>query len=155
AARQERSHIFHTLTQFADPTTNRSRFEIVLYLNLVETGPANDPERAFIAIEAEIDRFRLEHPRLSVRTVRGVYHGGVPTIGMIRADMWNAIGIDLLRRGRARDVLVLSADADTIGLSPGFLDKLIGSFERTGTEVITARWKWQLVPEQSRLVNRI
>ncbi|MDB5162317.1 MAG: hypothetical protein JWM52_825 [Candidatus Saccharibacteria bacterium] len=149
AGHQEYENIFHTLEQFAQQDMSPRKYEIVLYLNMPGKGGENDAElteRLYLTLN-EIDRFRQQYPNVVVRTATTTYRIGEPTIGAIRAELWNALTYDLIQRGRQDDVLVISSDADIVTLNSVYLSDMTSTFQNQKVDIVAAQLRWQPVPD--------
>ena len=122
-------------------------FEVYVYINAPAEDPAQDEllESGLSRSVGEIKRSQSRYSRLSVRYMVGIYRGAGPTMGLIRADLWDAIAFDLHTRGRQRDILVIGNDVDTVRMSRGYVSSLIDVFSR-GPYVVTTPVHWERVP---------
>jgi len=157
ASHQEHESIFGTLEHYASQTLSTNAFEIVLHLNYTDNGEdGNEKAAKHAQTYAEVERFRQQHPDIAVRTISSVYRGNT-SIGLIRADMWNTIALDMQRRGRTERIPIISNDCDTTAMHRAYLQRLSDEFEATGSSLITTRLKWQLVPELglTAMANRV
>ena len=149
AGHQEYKNIFHTLEQFAHQDMSPEKFEIALYLNLPGKEGEKDEELVSALRQTldEIERFRTVYPDVVVRTATTTYRIGEPTIGAIRAELWNALAYDLVERGRKEDVLVISSDADIVTLNKPYLSDMAATFQNEGVDIVAAQLRWQPVPD--------
>jgi hypothetical protein len=155
AGHQEHGNIYRTLTQFGKQDMDPSQYEINLSVNLPvteEESDISDDEVARLAASLrntidEIKRFQNEHPHVPVRYYTQAYQGAAPIIGKIRSDLWAATALDLQRRGLDHDVLVISADADTVSLNSQYLSEMAKTFETTGADLVAAKLLWQMAPD--------
>lgn len=159
AGHQEYGNIFHTLEQFATLDLPHDKFEIFLDLNL----PGRDTDEDFSLADSlnltlnELERFKSEYPDVVVRHFANVYRGAPPLIGDIRADLWNTVGYDLFKRGREKDIMVVSSDADIIRLNKPYLSDMAKTFNSSDADIVTAKLRWQQIPglPYTALANRI
>ncbi len=159
AGHQEYNNIYHSLEQFAKQKFGHSRFEIHLLVNLPGKEGEND-KSLFDSLKlttSEIDRFKKDHPDVKIRGVVTTYRGDPPTIGAIRADLWNNVAYDMKQRGRDQDIMVISSDADIVSLSPNYLTNMVSTFEHTDADIVAAELRWQPAPglPYNSLTNRI
>lgn len=151
AGHQEYDNIYHSLVQFSNQSMQPELYEIVLYVNIPGGANRHGPDIARLSKDSsktiqEIERFKKEHPHITVRHFVNTYYGDLPGIGAIRSDLWDVVSYDLLNRGRSDDILVVSADADILHLSRDYLSEMHRQFTETEADVVAARLKWQQVP---------
>lgn len=159
AADQERANIFATLEQYSSQDLPIQQFEIILHMNFFTDGSMNDQAKArdSALTLAEIQRFKEAHPSVVVRTMLTIYEDDKPTVGQIRAEMWNTIALDLHKRGRNEDILIISNDADTTKLHRSYMSRLCEEFKVSEADIVTAGLRWQMAPNLAHdsLTNRI
>ncbi len=159
AGHQEHGNIYHSLEQFAHQTLDLKKFEVCLYLNM----PGREGEKDDYLLDnlkltqAEINRFKQDYPDIQVRSFSTTYRGDPPTIGAIRADLWTTIALDMKKRGRQDDIMVISGDADIVSLNNTYLTSMVGTFQETEADVVAADLRWQPAPglPYNSMVNRI
>ncbi len=159
AAHQENKSIYRSLVEYSDQDLKPEQFEIILALN----SPIMGGEQADAATpriqetKAEIRRFKRDHPEISLRGYGLEYFFMNATMGRIRGDLWNLIGYDLLQRGRDRDVLVISGDADTEAANRVYLSDMVDTWHRTHADVVVASLQWASIPglPSNAIANRM
>ena len=128
AAHQESSNIYHTLKSFSKQTRDPKEFEILLFVN--------SPERAWEEkredIEKtmnEIKKAQKEFPHLQIRVAQAFFPQDQVRIGNIRKICTD---LALLRQKQVeikRDLILVSNDADNLGISEEYINAYIEYFE--------------------------
>ncbi len=142
AGHQESKNIYRTLETYTSQTDMKgqpldpSLFEIVLFVNNPEThaktGALLDSEETL----AEIQRFKKDNPKLNIR----VFHRKLPNdeiengknvIGKVRRILADAVLMRQMARGRkAPELIVVTNDADTLGISPRYVSNFLDKFDK-------------------------
>lgn len=129
AGHQESANIYRTLESYTGQTANRNLFEIITFVNR----PSKDRNGAPVpddGTRAEIDRFKRDHPEMPVRVMEAEMPGDNPQIGQIRKYANDATLIRHHARGRsADDLIMISNDADSVGIVPEYIQSFIDKFD--------------------------
>lgn len=131
AGHQEADNIYHTLEAYLDQTMARDRFELVLYVNNPETKVDGSPLNSDATL-AEIERFKAEHPELPVRVFHETLARSDAKIGKIRKTLVDSVLLrhkDRLDAGSAKELTIVSNDADAVRVNPAYLETMFGKLK--------------------------
>lgn len=78
----------------------------------------------------ELHATRATYPHVPIRFMIGAYIGMEPTIGMVRSELWDAILIDQLMRGRKDPLPVIGNDIDGKYINKAYLPGFVEDFGR-------------------------
>src|SRR5919202_1221493 len=125
AAGQEVATLRNTLLQYAKQDADPSTWAIMLYINSTDMGD-NRITKADIEQTYQIAReFAQAYPHLTVRITGTTYMDEAPTIGHIRADMWDLALYDVYKHGLTHNNLIgISHDADSEWMSPDYIRRM-------------------------------
>lgn len=124
-AYNEGSRIRQTLEQYVKQNIDPKMFEIVVFATPVEDD----------STPAEIERFKLEHPELSVVFAAKPWDDGEPaTVGNGRKYAADIAMARLLARDLAnQDTVLVANDADTLNIEEDYLNKILAEFDANKT----------------------
>ncbi len=124
-AYNEGSRIRQTLEQYTKQNIDPSSFEIVIFATPVE----ND------STPAEIERFKVEHPEISVVFAAKPWEDGEPaTVGNGRKYAADIAMARLLERGsKERDTILVTNDADTLHIEEDYLSSILSELNDNKT----------------------
>lgn len=129
AGHQEGKNIYKTLSNYLNQTADKESFEIVLFVNHPDRDREGNPVSPDTSI-SEIQRFKKNHPELSVRMMYSVIPFENAKIGNIRKILNDAVlKRSLERGGDMNDVIIVSNDADNKGVVPEYVSNYIDKFE--------------------------
>lgn len=144
AAGQE-GQLKKTLQRLSEQDFPHDAFEIFAYPNVSSEDGEQDEVLRIDILECNrvIEEFKAEHPTLRINFCATNYSNGKPTIGMIRGDIYNMVGYDLLRRGRTADILFVNCDADLEDMITTYLKQLVDIFKDDHVDIIGGALRWQ------------
>ncbi len=128
AGHQETSNVYATIRSFANQKGDLNQFEVLLLVN----APARFQETKHVEIEktrAEIERAKQDFPNLRVATAYAVLPDDQVRIANIRKIVTDLALLRGQRAGVARDLILLSNDADNQGVSEGYIESYVSYFE--------------------------
>lgn len=129
AGHQEGANIYQTLNNFTSQKIDKSKFEIVLFVNrpdIDKNGNKIEPDSTM----DEIRRFKNDFPDMQVRVVERVIKSKDARIGYIRKMMNDAVLLRQNDRGKdAPEFFMVSNDADNKGVAPEYIDNFISKFD--------------------------
>lgn len=130
AGHQEGKNIYETLKNYTYQTMDRKQFEIVLLVN----HPDRDKQGKEVTPDEtiqEIERFKKEFPDMPVRMMYYVVPQKDAQIGHIRKLLTDAVLERHMARGnKAKDLIMVSNDADNKGVAPEYFDGFVNNFDR-------------------------
>lgn len=129
AGHQEGKNIYQSLENYTYQTADKGVFEIVLLVNAPIVDKQGKPIN-FDETPAEIERFRKDHPEMDIRVITTRLKPEEANIGFIRKLLTDATLIRQYRRGeKAKDLIMVSNDADNKGVSQYYVDNFIKKFD--------------------------
>ncbi len=139
-AHKEETNIRNTLEQYLNQkdlqgnVLDPNLYEVVVYDNY-PAGVSPDNTRE------EVIKFKAEHPEMNIVFVQKEYPTKQP-MGRIRRDLSNFVFSRLSTRpANAKDVILISNDADAEKISPTYLATAIGRFDsQPFTDAIAGKW---------------
>lgn len=133
AGHQEGKNIYEALKNYNYQTADRDNFEIVLLVNAPKVN-AEGQEVVMDETRSEIERFKRDYPEVNLRVMDVRLDLEDAKIGYIRRLLTDAT---LMRQGQrqsgARDLILVSNDADNKGVNPRYVENFINKFETNPT----------------------
>jgi|GEM_PF-1713939 len=124
-AYNEGSRIRQTLEQYVKQDVGLNSFEIVVFATPVE----ND------TTPSEIERFKIEHPEVSVVFASQPWEEGEPaTVGNGRKYGADIALARILESGKAQDTILVTNDADTLHIDDDYLSTVLAELDSNGSE---------------------
>ena len=127
AAVEEADYIYTALSSFTNQTAEPDSFEIVLFLNCVNSDSSN------VALEktfSEIARFRENHPEIQLHAFYRELPKTIATIGYIRKLLNDSVLYRHFKReGELGEHILVRADADTRAVNPRFVESYSELFD--------------------------
>lgn len=143
------SQVYQTLTQYTTQTDpagtllDPKQTEIVI-LNRTATLPiieGQEPTPFVDTMKTEIDRFRTDHPELSVVYLTKEYPDDA-TIGLQKRDLSNTILQRMAARGETNgDASIINAFVESNALSPTYLSTISTTLENPMTDMVNGSFK--------------
>ena len=144
AGHQKSANIFRTLSCFTNQTLPREEFEIVLHVNRPDVGKGalstEDMASAMKKTLKEIVRFKKENPDMPVRVIEAVLPNEEAKIGIIRKQLTDTVLMRHQARKNGQDYVIVSADADTKGISPKFLEAHLKTLQKKEASLGMVDW---------------
>jgi len=130
AGHQEEKNIYRTLENYTKQTVDDDEFEIVLFVNNPDKDQKGNPYSSDKTL-AEIDRFKKDYPQIKLRSMHEVLvNKDQQNIGTIRKLLNDAVLVRQLARGKdVKDLIMVSNDADNLGIAPEYIRNFIKRFD--------------------------
>lgn len=143
AAHEEGEHVIDTLKAFKNQTESSHLYELALFLNCPAECTPEEAEKAAI-LSKMVDSYMQENPTQSIVCMRGSLSGRrIQSIGFIRSILADAL---LLRSSCSiptTDVILLSCDADTRGVTDRYIENFRRCFDASPyTDAFVGRLRW-------------
>ncbi|MBU1759156.1 hypothetical protein KKG31_08835 [Patescibacteria group bacterium] len=116
-----------TLEHYAKQTNKK--FEIAICLNAGAKVPPAEFNAEVASRKAEIEAVMKKHPHLRIHTFEMHFAEPRPSLGNVRAYLAESIGRSAERAG-LKDPIIISNDADILGLNEGYVEGYINKFEK-------------------------
>jgi hypothetical protein len=133
AGHQEGANIYRTLENYTNQSAAPNEYEIALFVNHPDMDEDGNPIAPDSTLD-EISRFRADHPEINIRLMYQVIPRDEFTIGKIRKLAADAEVMRHHARGpSAGDLIIISNDADSVGIDPLYIENYMEKFERDAT----------------------
>lgn len=155
AGRDESGAIEHTLTQYAKQDADPTTWALVLFLNVTDDSleyGGIDP-----AIIKHINEFAAHHPQLQLQVTSTKYLDNAPPIGEIRADIWDAVLLDIHERDIGTNHSIgISHDADAKWIAPNYVSTMQqAARNEPEKDAFTCKLSWHNEGDSSSDPNKI
>lgn len=129
AGHQEGEHIYRALESYTRQNADKNKYELVLYVNYPERDRAGNrisPDKTL----TEINRFKADYPDMHVQVITEKLSYEDAKIGNIRATLSDIVIRRQLQRGEnAPELIMVSNDADNVGIAPEYISNFIELFD--------------------------
>lgn len=129
AGHQEGTKIYESLKNYTYQTADPNSFEICLLVNHPDkdlSGKKIEPDQTL----AEIERFRRDYPNFNVKVMYQILPRDKAKIGLVRKLLSDSVLLRQHARGeKAEDLIMVSNDADNLGIDPRYVDNFISRFD--------------------------
>lgn len=129
AGHQEGDQIYSSLVNFTKQTADNKKFELCLFVNHPDYDRKGEKKIERDKTLEEIERFKKDYPEMNVKVVYKVIPHDKVNIGLVRKMLNDAVLFRHHNRGReAEDLIMISNDADNLGIDPRYVDNFIKKF---------------------------
>ncbi len=145
AGHQEGANIYRTLEGFKNQTAPKEKFEVVLMVNHPDVDPSGRAVKPDQTMN-EIARFQKDNPDMRIRVIYKVFPLAEAKIGTIRKLANDVAMYRHHARGEgAKDLILVSNDADMKGVSPEYVGSMLKDFAaKPNVDAIRGELDWDL-----------
>jgi len=143
AGHQEGENIYKTLENYLNQKADKNSFEITLLVNHPDRDKNGNPVKPDKTLK-EVQRFMKNHPEMDVRLMYQKIPIEKAKIGYVRKLLDDSVLLRHHARGeKARDLIMVSNDADNKGISPEYIKNFIDKFDKNQkTDAMLGQLDW-------------